>query len=344
MIPKEVLQAYGFEKDEIFQQSFGTGLINHTWKLTSEKDDFIVQTINQNVFPNPEAIASNIDRIADFLKQNEPDYFFVSPVLTVSGKSMFHFENQYYRVFPFVKDSHAKTVVNTASEAFEAARQFGMFTKLLSSFPIAELQFTLTDFHNLSLRYVQFEEALMNGNSIRIKESQTLIQQVQKQKYIVEIFEKIQQNPDFKIRVTHHDTKISNVLFDPINKGICVIDLDTVMPGLFISDIGDMMRTYLCPVSEEEKDLSTITIRADIYKAIVKGYEIAMGEELTAIEKTHFFYAGQFMIYMQALRFLTDHLNMDRYYGAKYEGHNYIRAANQLKLLEVLNNLETELK
>jgi Ser/Thr protein kinase RdoA (MazF antagonist) len=138
----------------------------------------------------------------------------------------------------------------------------------------------------------------------------------------------------FKRRVTHHDTKISNVLFDKEDKGLCVIDLDTVMPGYFISDVGDMLRTYLCPVSEEENDFSKIEVRDEFYKAIINGYKEEMKNELTDKENKYFFYAGKFMIYMQALRFLTDHINDDAYYGAKYEGQNFVRASNQMVLLE----------
>jgi hypothetical protein len=130
------------------------------------------------------------------------------------------------------------------------------------------------------------------------------------------------------------------VLFDKNGKGMCVIDLDTVMPGYFISDVGDMMRTYLCPVSEEEKDLDKIGIRRDFYQAIVEGYRSKMHQHLTSTENKYFFYAGAFMIYMQALRFLTDHLNNDRYYGAAYPGHNFVRAQNQLVLLQRLKDVQ----
>ncbi|NCU04640.1 MAG: aminoglycoside phosphotransferase family protein, partial [Chitinophagaceae bacterium] len=120
-------------------------------------------------------------------------------------------------------------------------------------------------------------------------------------------------------------------------------DLDTVMPGHFISDVGDMMRTYLSPVSEEESDFSKIEVRACIFEAIVKGYYNEMKTDLTETEKQLFFYSGKFMIYMQAIRFLTDYLNDDVYYGARYEKHNFIRAANQLVLLEKLIEKENEL-
>lgn len=343
-IPVEVLSAFGLELDGLEQNSFGTGLINHTWKLRTSQGSFILQTINQNVFPYPEVIAGNIDAVGDYLKQNYPEYFFVRPIKTKDEHSMVMFENNYYRMFPYVNGSHAKTVVGNASEAYEAARQFGIFTKLLSGLDTQNLQLSLPDFHNLSLRYIQFEQALISGDKQRIIDSENIIQQIKRHRDIVKTYQSILSNPDFKIRVTHHDTKISNVLFDESNRGICVIDLDTLMPGLFISDVGDMMRTYLCPVSEEENDFNKIIIRSEIYRAIVSGYADAMGDELSETEKQYFFYAGQFMIYMQALRFLTDHLNNDRYYGASYNGHNYRRAANQMQLLEKLLEKETILK
>ena len=164
------------------------------------------------------------------------------------------------------------------------------------------------------------------------------------QQEIVSISEQISNNLDFKKRVTHHDSKISNVLFDENDKGLCVIDLDTVMPGYFISDFGDMMRTYLSPVSEEEKDLSKIEIREEYFKAIAEGYLSEMGKELTAIEKRYLVYAGKFMVYMQALRFLTDYLNNDIYYGSKYEGQNFIRANNQVCLLKKIIEKEKTLQ
>jgi hypothetical protein len=130
------------------------------------------------------------------------------------------------------------------------------------------------------------------------------------------------------------------VLFDANHKGLCVIDLDTVMPGYFISDIGDMMRTYLSPANEEEKDFSKIEIRQEYFESIWKGYMSEMKDELNREEKSHFIYAGEFMIYMQALRFLTDHLNNDVYYGARYEGQNFVRAGNQMQLLKKLMEKE----
>jgi Ser/Thr protein kinase RdoA (MazF antagonist) len=259
---------------------------------------------------------------------------FVAPVATIAGEELLKTDDGFYRMFPFVSNSHTIDVVEKPEQAYEAAKQFGRFTNLLSGFPVDKLKITLPDFHNLPLRYSQFETAIKEGNKERIKQSGAMISFLKDQQEIVSISEQISKNPDFKKRVTHHDSKINNVLFDDNNKGLCVVDLDTVMPGYFISDFGDMMRTYLSPVSEEEKDISKIEIREEYFKAIAEGYLSEMGKQLTEVEKKYLVYAGKFMVYMQALRFLTDYLNNDIYYGSKYEGQNFIRTNNQVCLLK----------
>ena len=245
---------------------------------------------------------------------------------------------------PFVKKSHTVDVVQTPRQAFEAAKQFGRFTHLLNGFPVNELKVTIPDFHNLSLRYQQFLQSLQSGNAVRIEKTKEEINWLKAHDNIAKRFDAMKKNPDFKLRVTHHDTKISNVLFDEQDKGLCVIDLDTVMPGYFISDVGDMMRTCLSPVSEEEKDFSKIEIRDEYYKAIVEGYTGGMENELSSAEKAAFFDAACYLIYMQALRFIADHLNNDEYYGARYEGHNFIRGSNQINLLKRLLEKEDRLR
>jgi len=331
---RTILNEFGIEPNATVKP-FGSGLINNTWLISENENEFILQRINHNVFKQPFNIATNIHLVCDHFKSKHPGYLFPCPRKTISDDNMAFIENEgYFRIFPFIKSSHTIDVVNSSSQAYEAAKQFGRFTNLLSGFPVDKLKITLPDFHNLPLRYSQFETAINQGNKERIKEAATAIAFLKEQYEIVTISEQISDNPDFKKRVTHHDSKISNVLFDDNGHGLCVIDLDTVMPGYFISDFGDMMRTYLSPVSEEEKDLSKIEIREDYFKAIAKGYLDEMGNELSATEKKYLVYAGKFMIYMQALRFLTDHLNNDVYYGAKYEGHNFIRATNQVSLLK----------
>lgn len=344
---KQILQEYGLDIDKVDIKAFGSGLINNTWKVSRRDNNqaYILQRINNNVFKAPEDIASNVRLIGDYLAVHHPDYFFVRSLFTKAGDDMLHIkEHGYFRLVPFVPNSHTVDVLQNPGQAYEAAKQFGTFTSLLNEFPVQQLKVTIPDFHNLTLRYKQFLEALQAGNPERIKDCAGEIAWLKERQYIVEHFDAMKENPAFKLRVTHHDTKISNVLFDNNEKGLCVIDLDTVMPGYFISDVGDMMRTCVSPVSEEEKDFSKIMIREDYYRAIVKGYTEGMQGALSSDEQKSFFDAGCYLIYMQALRFLADHIKDDIYYGAKYEGHNYMRACNQIALLTKMLEKESVLR
>lgn len=338
-----VLKVYGLSTESCRVDSFGKGLINHTWVVNCDSKKYILQCINQAVFKKPQLVASNIRSISAYLNKKHPAYHFVSPIISLTGEDMIRIENEYYRLFPFVTASHSIEVVETPQQAYEAAAQFGKFTRVLNEFDVRNLNITIPHFHDLALRYQQFITALETGNKERIRQSEHLVSELHSYATIVHEYKSLLSDKEFKIRVTHHDTKISNVLFDEKDKGICVIDLDTVMPGYFISDVGDMMRTYLSPVSEEENDFSKIIVREDFYKAIVDGYSLNMQDVLTNKEKQSFFFAGKFMIYMQALRFLTDHLIDDIYYGAKYPGHNYVRANNQAVLLKELVKKEQAL-
>ncbi len=343
----KVLEEFGIPASDIRALPFGTGLINHTWKvkINGGEKTFILQRINGNVFKNPKDIACNVQLIAEYLATHYPSYLFVRPLKSNHGQGLAYVEGEgYFRMMPYILKSHSLDVVQNAKQAFEAAKQFGRFTRLLSGFDVSKLKVTIPDFHNLPLRYRLFEESTVQGNPERIALALEKINCMKELSFLVERFSEMERRGVFKLRVTHHDAKISNVLFDKQNHGLCVIDLDTVMPGYFISDVGDMMRTYLSPVSEEERDFSKIVIREEYYKAIVEGYLSEMKGELSEEEKKCFFDAGCFLVYMQALRFMTDYLNNDRYYGAKSEGQNFYRACNQLVLLRRLLEKENQLR
>lgn len=341
---KSVLAAYGIDSDNSIIETISSGLINPTWKITPGEDQFILQRINTTIFHEPEKLAINIRLLADYSAQHHPEYLFVSPIQSTDGSEIVTHQNSVYRLFPFVKNSHTIISVATSSQAYEAAFQFGKFTSVFSQFNATTLHSTIPDFHNLSFRFLQFKYALQKGNPARIKECTTEIKQINDYLYLVDWYEQIKTDSKFKLRVTHHDTKISNVLFDSSDKGICVIDLDTVMPGYFISDVGDMLRTYLSPTTEEENDLSKIYIRKEFFEAIVNGYLTGMDGRLTEVERGSIFFAGLFLIYMQAMRFLTDYLLNDVYYGSTYQGQNLIRTRNQLYLLKMLLQQESDLK
>jgi Ser/Thr protein kinase RdoA (MazF antagonist) len=344
MIDK-VLQSFGLNSSDYEVQLFGSGLINHTFKVSGNKGVYILQEINSEVFKTPENIASNLKLIQNYLHIAHPGYLFVGPIPTLSGNFLVESDaGKYYRMFPFIKGSHTVNFIDDEKEAFEAAKQFGKFTYLLKDFDPNLLKYTLPDFHNLELRFEQFEIAAKKANAERTNQASAEINEVYKHNNILQTYRRILKDKEVPVRVIHHDTKISNVLFDTEHNGLCVIDLDTVMPGYFFSDVGDMMRTYLSPASEEETDFSKIYIRENIFNAICSGYLLEMEEILTEKEKQYFIFSGELMIYMQAIRFLTDYLNNDIYYGSKYPGHNLNRAKNQFKLLNEYVQAETKFK
>jgi hypothetical protein len=313
---------------------FGNGLIHSTYKVEEGgKSKYILQKMNTMVFKKPLDIAENLDRLAAFLVAKNAEIFFPLPEKTLSGEPYALYSGEYYRLTSFVQDSHSLDSCVSADQAYQAAYQFGRFTSAFEGFDAQTLKPSIPGFHDLSFRWKQFIESVENGNPVRKKLALKEIEFVFENKSIVDKFNVIQQSPLFKQRVTHHDTKINNVLFNRENKSICPIDLDTVISGFFISDLGDMFRTYLSPGSEEETDLEAVFVRKDFYQAIVEGYMERIADILTKEEKENLSYAGEFMIFMQAIRFLADFLNDDIYYGIRYEMNNFDRTVNQLHLL-----------
>ncbi|MCU0388417.1 MAG: aminoglycoside phosphotransferase family protein [Chitinophagaceae bacterium] len=311
--------------------SFGSGLINHTWLLsaTDHPEKFIFQRINEAVFKHPEYIAENIASIGRFLQLHHPDYYFIQPLSTKNGKFLIRDnDGGYYRLIPFARGSHTIDSVTGTDLAYEAAKQFGRFSACLKDFPVDTLRITLPDFHNLGFRVQQYLQALNLADNDTLKLCRKEINELQTYAAIESTWEKIASGTTIPKRVIHHDTKISNCLFDRQHKGMAVIDLDTVMPGYYISDVGDMCRSYLCPLNEESTDYENICIRFEYFEALAEGYLSEMGAILTQNELDLFVYSGQFLIYMQALRFLGDFLRGNPYYPVQHPLHNLDRTTN----------------
>lgn len=342
-----LLELYGFTAGSYTLQPTGSGLINHTYLVTENHSGkkYIFQRVNTSVFKNPEGIGENIHNIAVFLAQHHHDYLFLDVLPALNGaRVVYDSKGGAYRLFPFAEGCVGYDTLQTPELARRAAAAFGQFTVLLKDYPAETLHTTLPDFHNLSLRYRQFEQALTQGNKVRIAQTKEIARQLTELSGIEGTYRQICTNPQFRKRVTHHDTKISNVLFDASGNTLCIIDLDTVMPGYFISDVGDMMRNYLSPANEEETDFSAIRIRMDYFEALATGYFGQMGPALSPDEKAHFVYSGKFLTYMQALRFYNDYLLDDIYYPVKHQEHNLVRTENQLVLLERLMEKEKEME
>jgi hypothetical protein len=333
----KVLSAFGIEPVSA-PSTFGSGHINNTYFIegVAEKK-YVLQKINIQVFNKPWAIARNIKRASEYLAEHHPTYHFITPLSTLEGSELFEKNNEYWRLTPFVPNSISIDQATTPAQTYEAARQFGLLARNLDGLDMGPFEATIPGFHNLTGRYRQFREALNGAERGRKDNSQELIDAFLLKNDIVEKYENLLQNPDFPNRLMHHDTKINNVLLDTTTqRGICVCDLDTLMPGKVISDIGDMIRTGVSPVSEESTEFELVEVRLGYYKALIEGYLSEMKHVLTPTEKENIIFSGPFLVYMQGLRFLTDYLNGDVYYPIKYPEHNLNRARNQMVLLDDL--------
>lgn len=333
-----ILKAYGFDQDAVTLQQIGSGHINRTYLLLAPKGQkYILQNINAQVFHDPSAIANNINAVADYLRANYPNYLFPAPIATLKGELMAQHKGQYWRLMPFVNNTVAFDTLNEPKQAYEAAKQFGKLSLLLNGFDTSLLKPTIPGFHNLALRYEQFTFALSRTTNEFKNEARQAIETAFQYEYILDYYHSYEHRKDFPDRVIHHDTKISNVLLnEATHDGVCVIDLDTLMPGKFISDLGDMLRSYICAFPESETNLELIKIRLPYFKATIEGYLSEMGNILTPTEKELILFSGKYMVYMQALRFLTDYLNGSIYYPISYPQQNLDRARNQFRLLKEL--------
>ena len=336
LIPS-VLSSFGLNHEAFSIEKTGSGHINQTFLLRGE-NSWILQQINTNVFKQPERIAKNIRLAADYLKANHPGYLFTAPVKTLSGEEMATDASGLpWRLFPYIPDSITLDALRDVNEAREAASGFGKLTSKLHGIDTAGFEPTIPDFHNLSWRFRQLESAMKNSTDETRLIAADEIKKAVYFSYLVREYEQLISRKSLTERIVHNDTKINNILFSRSeSKALCVIDLDTLMQGYFIYDLGDMVRTFVSPVSEEERDTSKIVFRHEFYDALLEGYLSEMGSKLSPEEKKAIPFSGMMMTYIMAIRFLADFLNGNIYYRIHYPDQNLVRARNQLKLLEEL--------
>jgi Ser/Thr protein kinase RdoA (MazF antagonist) len=334
-----IIRLFDLDPSTVAIDKIGAGYINATYKLTAASS-FILQRVNKNVFIRPEDIASNLRLASDHLKKYYPDYLFLTNVKSKDGKEMVYDSEGFpWRLFPYINNSITIDKVETKAQAYSAASGFARLTRYLEGIDVSLFKPTIDSFHDLSLRYEQFETALQNTSHDKREKAKDVIDVCLGHKYLVDQYKTLIRKGDMRLRIMHNDTKISNILFDAItHQTICVIDLDTLMPGYFIYDVGDMIRTFVSPVSEEEKDLNKIVFREDIYRAVIEGYQSEMEDKLSSTEQSLFHFAGMMMTYIMALRILSDFLNGNIYYQITYADQNLVRARNQVTLLKVLEN------
>ena len=330
-------------------QPYGSGHIHETYLLkTACSDqscqDYILQLINVNVFRDPGKVMHNIRLVTEHLKHRSGiTEKFLSVIPALDGSPSYTgLDGNVWRCLPYFPYSITFDRVTDPVIAFEGARMFGRFIRSLRDLNPDRLFETIPGFHDMKLRLDQFDRAVREDPAGRVGKVHDEVQKIRDNMNIGNEF--IQARARLPVRVMHHDTKINNVLFNERNgRGLCVIDLDTVMPGTVMSDYGDMVRTFTNAADEDEADLGKVYCRMGILKELTRGFLSETDEMLTADEKKCLLPGGMGLIYMQATRFLADYINGDVYYKTSYEDHNLVRARNQLKLLESLIAHEKDL-
>jgi hypothetical protein len=328
-------------------EPYGSGHINDTYRATFDQAGspvhYILQRINHNIFKNPVALMENIQRVTAHLGAKQAGARdFTRTVLTLlparDGKA-WHCdpEGNHWRAYLFIEKARTYDAVESTKQAFEAAKAFGRFQKLLADLPAPRLHDTIPDFHHTPKRFARLEQALAADKANRAKLARAEIDFALAHKPITGVL----LDAGLPERVTHNDTKFNNVMLDDATgEGICVIDLDTVMPGLALYDFGDMVRTTTSPAKEDERDLSKVQMQFPMFEALVRGYLATAAEFLTKGERAQLAFSGKLITFEIGIRFLTDFLEGDVYFKVHREGHNLDRCRTQFKLVESIEQQE----
>ncbi len=333
---------------------YGEGLINSTYEvITEDGSRYILQKINTYVFKNPQGVMDNIQGVTEFLSKKireaggDTERETLTLILTKSGKRChIHPSNDtYWRMYRFISNATAYQSVEKEGLLFEAARAFGTFQRQLSDYPADTLCEVIPDFHNTAARYAAFEEALaknLAGRADSVKEEISFLREHQAYAHLI-----VDALAEGRIptRVTHNDTKLNNVMIDDeTGKGICVIDLDTVMPGSLLYDFGDSVRFAANNGAEDDRDLSRVWIRPELYEEYVSGFLQGVGDSITEEEMALLPDSVVVLTYELALRFMTDYLNGDLYFKVLSEDHNLVRTRAQIQLVKDILSKRTLLQ
>ena len=329
---------------------YGNGLINDTY--ISESENYLLQRINTVVFKNPDELMENIERVTTHLRKKITEFGgdiereTLTLVKTVDGENYYKYDDKNsYRLYRFIGGT--KTIENdkTNEDLYNAGVGFGRFQKLLDDFPAETLHETIQNFHNTPDRIEKFKDAVKNDVASRASLVKDEIDFVLSELDIADVVTKGIESGKIPVRVTHNDTKINNILFDvETGKAVCVIDLDTVMPGSALYDFGDALRMGGSTAAEDEVDLSKVKFDEECFKAFAKGYLSQTKDILTKQEIELLPLSVRLLTFECGVRFLTDYLNADVYFKTKRPNHNLDRARNQFELCRQLKERETELK
>lgn len=318
------------------------GLINSTYFVKTENDnpDYILQRKNNIIFPNVPEMMKNIEKVTEHIRKKvmvnggDPNREVMTVIKTKAGELFtIDEEGNYWTMSLFIPDTLTYETADTPALAYKGGQGIGKFHQQLSDFS-ENLYPTIKGFHDLAFRFRQWDEAVKNDKAGRVKDLQAEIKWIEDRKKEMLDFWKLVEDGTIPKRVTHNDTKITNILFEPNGNLLCVIDLDTVMSNTLLADYGDAIRTFANTSTEDEQDLSKVDLDMDIFKAYTEGYMSEVKDIITESEADYLVFGARYIIFEQALRFLMDYIDGDTYYKIKYPGHNLVRTRTQQKLLE----------
>ncbi|WP_209331039.1 phosphotransferase enzyme family protein [Lunatimonas salinarum] len=332
----QVLTAYPVIKSGVSFSRFGSGHIHSTYRLQAGSSAYILQEFNDRVFKYPERISANLTVLYSHLKPGMLDFELPLPLQNKDGKMFTAIGERLFRIFPFV-EGVTKDKVDDLSACRAAAAAFADFVVAFLAVDSDSMRDTIPDFHNLALRYEQFENSIRNPQVRITQEVEDLIGFYQSQRDLVDTYR--QYKSSLPLRVTHNDTKINNLIYqEDLSRVNALIDLDTIMAGYVFYDFGDLVRTVAC--SEDESSLNWDSIQVDLgkYGALIAGFFQPLKDVLDRDEMGSLTYGGEMMTCIMGLRFLTDYLNGNVYYHISYENQNLHRSKNQRILLQSLRD------
>lgn len=345
----EALAAFDFGGELVGAVRYGSGHINDTFVVHTQPGEdpcrrFILQRISSAAFKHPEEVMANIVGVTSYLGRmireagGDPERETMSVWATRDGKNFYtDSEGGAWRVYPFVEGTVCLQKAETPELFAASARAFGKFQRMLRDYPADTLYETIPKFHDTEDRLAKLKAAVAADVMGRVKEVGPELKFVAEREADCSVALSALREGRLPLRVTHNDTKLNNILIDrATGEGICVIDLDTVMPGFVLSDIGDFIRTGANTGAEDDENLDNVNVNIDIFKAYTRGYMEKVKSFLTPMEIKLLPYGGRLLTYMQTVRFLTDYINGDTYYKIRSPKHNLIRTKAQFKLLQSL--------
>ncbi len=340
-----ILEHYHFKDEVLSVSKYGKGHINSTFLVATSSTKYILQKINIEVFKKPIEVMENIELVTKHLKENASKYednlnnssdrIALQIVNTINGDSYVSFQDTYWRCYNYIEDSISYEIAEDPQIFYEVGLAVGNFQKILNDFPVDRLNITIKDFHNTPARFEKFLSVAREDPHYRGLDTFNEIKFLLDRSKCMNNLMGLIDSGEVPIRVTHNDTKLNNILIDEnTNKSICVIDLDTVMPGSVLFDFGDAIRVGASTAAEDEVDLEKVKLDLELFEAFTKGFLTHTKDILVEKEIDNLVESARIITLECGMRFLTDYLEKDIYFKIGYTNHNLVRARTQFKLVE----------